>query len=135
MKAEFGSDLFSRGFFYMKSGNNPVKKAHCNVHVNKFVWDGCITRHKKNSNVIHNVLNLNLLHVVHKKKNLRSLVFKCYVQQKTKSSCGKRKWAYYFANLPLRRLQRELIGVYRDCSSMLSVSDWIRWSRLSTVFL
>lgn len=75
----------------MKSGNNPVKKAHCNVHVNKFVWNGCITRHKKNSNVIHNVLNLNLLHVVHKKKNLRSLVFKCYVQQKTKSSCGKRK--------------------------------------------
>lgn len=52
----------------MKSGNNPVKKAHCNVHVNKFVWDGCITRHKKNSNVIHNVLNLNLLHVVHKKR-------------------------------------------------------------------
>lgn len=52
----------------MKSGNNPVKKAHRNVHVNKFVWDGCITRHKKNSNVIHNVLNLNLLHVVHKKR-------------------------------------------------------------------
>lgn len=38
------------------------------MHVNKYVWDGCITRHKKNSNVIHNVLNLNLLHVVHKKR-------------------------------------------------------------------
>lgn len=47
LKVEFGSDLFFRGFFYMKLGNNLVKKVYCNVYVNKFVWDGCIIRYKK----------------------------------------------------------------------------------------
>lgn len=79
LKVEFGSDLFFRGFFYMKLGNNLVKKVYCNVYVNKFVWDGCIIRYKKNLNVIYNVLNLNLFYVVYKKKNFRFLVFKCYV--------------------------------------------------------
>lgn len=52
----------------MKSGNNPVKK-----HIAMCMWtslSGMVVSPdiKKNSNVIHNVLNLNLLHVVHKKR-------------------------------------------------------------------
>lgn len=80
----------------------------CNVHVNKFLCDYSITNHKKHGN--HNVLYLNRIHVKDE-KNLGCLVFKCYVGQKTKSSCGKRKWANYLANLLPTCLQRDLIRI------------------------
>lgn len=43
----------------MKLGNNLVKKVYCNVYVNKFVWDGCIIRYKKN--FLENRLFLNFV--------------------------------------------------------------------------
>ena len=60
-------------------------------------------------------LNLNLFHVVDKKKtrDLRSVVFKCYMYVRLKNKelvRKKRKWANYLVNLLPWRLQRELIA-------------------------
>lgn len=89
LKATFGIVLLCM-FFYEIGENAGLKKKipDCNVHVNKFLCDYSITNHKKHGN--HNVLYLNRIHVKDE-KNLGCLVFKCYVGQKTKSSCGKRK--------------------------------------------
>lgn len=71
---------------------------------------------KKTPTVIHIMfLNLNLFHVVDKKKtrDLRSVVFKCYMYVRLKNKelvRKKRKWANYLVNLLPWRLQRELIA-------------------------
>ena len=91
------------------------------MHVNKNVCGIRITRHKKTfpqkaPTVIHIMfLNLNLFHVVDKKKtrDLRSVVFKCYMYVRLKNKelvRKKRKWANYLVNLLPWRLQRELIA-------------------------
>lgn len=70
--------LCSFFFIKSKSKSEKKKKAHCNVHVNKNVCGIRITRHKKTfpqktPTVIHIMfLNLNLFHVVDKKKNKES---------------------------------------------------------------
>lgn len=120
IKADFGSALFSFFFIKSKSKSEKKKKAHCNVHVNKNVWGIRISRHKKTPQktptVIHIMfLNLNLFHVVDKKKtrDLRSVVFKCYLYVRLKNKelvRKKRKWVNYLVNLLPWRLQRELIA-------------------------
>lgn len=59
--------------------------------------------------------------MLYTKKRISDLWFLSAMSNKKQRARAEKERANYFANLPLRRLQRELIGVYRDCSSMLSV--------------